>query len=206
MAFDAEMVPQGPTDDTTPFEVLDPGLQRLIEHVRALLDERPMWTRRALSNQVRTTEWVILGKHVYQYIGYMFRSGPWRDVVIKYGVDPRTDPKYRIYQSIMFQFDAASTSVIPKTTNASRRGGRGGARQPGPRPTPTHSKNSHVFDGVNVEMDGKMWQVCDITDPQLKELLATTELRKQCDVRRSKLAAPTSPLTPHLELDRWMVP
>ena len=145
-----------------------------------------MWTRRALSNQMRTTQWMILGKHVYQYVGYMFRSGPWRDVVIKYGIDPRTDPKYRIYQSIMFQFDAANAYVISKTTNGIRRGDRGGARQAGPGPT--HSNNSHIFDGTSVEMDGKMWQVCDITDPSLKELLATSDLRKQCDVRNSRLA------------------
>ncbi len=44
-------------------------------------------------------------------------------------------------------------------------------------------KESHLFDGETVSKDGKIWQVCDITEPFLKDMLATTDIRKECHVR-----------------------
>ena len=43
-------------------------------------------------------------------------------------------------------------------------------------------KESHLFDGVTVSTDGKIWQVCDILEPFLKSLLSTTNIRKECHV------------------------
>ncbi len=44
-------------------------------------------------------------------------------------------------------------------------------------------KESHLFDGKTVSKDGKIWQVCDVTEPFLKDLLATANIRKECHVR-----------------------
>jgi len=44
-------------------------------------------------------------------------------------------------------------------------------------------KESHLFDGETVSKDGKIWQVCDITEPFLKDVLATVNIRKECHVR-----------------------
>lgn len=35
-------------------------------------------------------------KSVWPMIGYTFSDGPFRDLVIKFGYDPRTDPEARL--------------------------------------------------------------------------------------------------------------
>jgi general transcription factor 3C polypeptide 5 (transcription factor C subunit 1) len=186
VAFDCEAVPTGPVGDIPDMESLEPLIVRAINELKARLEERPIWTRRALSNQIRDKEaqanWSNIGKHVYQYIGYMFRSGPWRDSVVRFGVDPRTDPKYRVYQTMMFQID---DQVAPmRLRNKGNQGnGRGGNRRrkhimDG---DPLGSK-SHIFDGIKVGKDAKVWQVIDITDTLLHQILATDNLRKRCHV------------------------
>ncbi len=112
-------------------------------------------------------------KYVYQYVGYVWASGPWRDTVVRFGVDPRNDPGCRRYQTMMFMLDKE-----PKDSRAKYIRSR-------PEPAKTGHilrRESHLFDGKNVSMDGKVWQVCDITDPLLMELLATTNIRKECHV------------------------
>ena len=179
VTFDIETVPSQPPSDAPPLSSLEGSLKLLVELVQRHLDERPIWTRRALSNQIHHPEWNSLNKHVYQYVGYMFRSGPWRETVVKFGVDPRSDQCYRVYQTLIFQFDATGSSYRrPKKANMQRRP-RGGTR----KSRKTCDEKSHLFDGVKLTMDGKVWQVCDIIDPMLKSLLATTNLRTRCEVR-----------------------
>ena len=156
-------------------------MQRLIAQVKECLNERPIMTRRVIRNRIcidqkSTEQWTNLGKHVFQYVGYVFDSGPWREAIIKYGVDPRSDPKYRIYQTMMFQFDTEGKFLGKKA-------GRGTLRNGLQSGIEIEGTNSHIFDGVSVGMNGRTWQVCDITDKMICELLATRNLRKQCHVR-----------------------
>jgi len=115
----------------------------------------------------------------------MFRSGPWRDAIVTLGLDPRTDPQYRIYQTLMFQLFTrdpdATTRAQPNTTNREDEPPRD-AHTPRPRPRPRPT-DSHIFDGVRADLEGKVWQVCDITDPQLRAILDSPSLRAQCDIR-----------------------
>lgn len=41
--------------------------------------------------------------------------------------------------------------------------------------------DSHIFDGKHAWRDGKVWQVCDITDPLLKGLFDNAQVRPVCD-------------------------
>ena len=177
VSFDDPFVPLGPGDGVPSIQTLDPGMMRLIERMQACFEARPIWTRRALQNQLRTEEWRTIGKHVYQYVGYMFRSGPWREAVIKYGVDPRKDPRYRVYQTMMFQFDTERKAIKERAKGTER----GGARRKGEVPAAT---NTHIFDGSTVHTDGKVWQVCDISDPFIQQMLATKNIRQECHVSR----------------------
>ena len=142
--------------------------------LRQLLEERPIWTRRAIGNRLVAPgrEWSNVAKHVYQYAGYMFRSGPWRDAVTKFGVDPRSDPKYRIYQTMTFQIDDKEVEDLEMPNPGGRKIDR-----------KAKNKQSHLFDGKTMRLDGKVWQVCDIVDPLLKSLLDTDNLRDECHVR-----------------------
>ena len=41
--------------------------------------------------------------------------------------------------------------------------------------------DTHIFDGKSLSLDGKVWQVCDITDPTIISLAKTKHLREVCD-------------------------
>lgn len=179
IAHDALDVPNGPPSYSAQVESLEPVLQRLIASARHLLEERPMWTRRALINNLPGKDWESAGfnsaRQIFQHCGYTFSGGPFRDALIRFGVDPRQDAKYRIYQTMMFMMDARQKTGQNKWAH----------RQPDP---PNREKSlslrkaSHIFDGKTVSKDVKTWQVCDVTDPLIKEILATTNIRQECHV------------------------
>lgn len=91
------------------------------------------------------------------HLGYFIKFGPWRETVAKYGVDPRKDSKYRLLQTVLFQEKdlAAFLGTADET---------------------------HVFDGKTIVDVGKIWQLCDITDPVTRRLIDTDNLREECDV------------------------
>lgn len=173
---DESDVPADVLKDLAPLALLEPAMQRLIESARLLFDERPIWTRRALYNRVAAEDLRIVGsnsaKYMHQYVGYLFDSGPWRDAIVRFGVDPRKDPSLRKYQTMTFMLDKED-NVREKTTT--RKPPQFGSSKLGP-------KDTHIFDGKTVSLDGKVWQVCDITDPLLSSLLCTTNIRKECHV------------------------
>lgn len=175
VAYDVLEVPSGPAQDLPPITSLEPAMQRLIQSARILLEARPIWTRRAIRSHLSEADRKIVGnnaaKYVYQYVGYLWASGPWRDALVKFGVDPRKDPSYRIYQTMMFMVD------LGRLQQKEHR-----ALSDPPSSTKNPPKENHMFDGKSVVVDGKVWQVCDITDPLLVSILSTTNLRKECHV------------------------
>lgn len=149
----------------------DPILNSLVNDCLKALSTRPIWTRRALINHLGEAPGIYLLKVALQYCGYQFRSGPWRDAIIRFGVDPRTAPSYRIYQTMFFKlFDEPQRIPGQPWMDVRSEYTRKEQRRA------THH-TSHIFDGKTLNMDGKVWQVCDVTDPLLTRLLATEELR-----------------------------
>ena len=102
VAHDIPIVPSGPPDYLEPEGHLDPPSLECLRKLRALLEERPVIVKRAQENIVRPRNEYHL-RSTWPYVGYMFRVGPFRDSIIKYGVDPRSDIKYRKYQTLIFQ-------------------------------------------------------------------------------------------------------
>ncbi|TVY44231.1 Transcription factor tau subunit [Lachnellula occidentalis] len=138
----------------------DPNLQSLVAILKEALEERPIWTRRALVNRLGQSPHLSLLKSAYQYVSYQFKNGPWREALVKYGVDPRSDPKYRIYQTIFFRIsDDVEPGVLWKDQRREQM-----LRYVRTDPT------SHLFDGKHVSLEGRVWQICDITDPLLYRL------------------------------------
>ena len=185
LSFDAKEVPEGPSPEIPTLDLLDDKMRDYVQKARNLFEERPIWTRRALFNMIPDPQWDSIAKMVLPHVAYEFRSGPWRDSLVRFGVDPRKDPKYRVYQTLMFQFD---TAVGLKKTAVT--GGRR-VQASGPRVPKEEIKarddgglgvRSHIFDGTRFGQDGKVWQVCDITDKTLKRILGTSELRRRCHV------------------------
>lgn len=168
IAADALEVPQEPPSNRGPaLRISEEKLSQCIEQLKQLLEKRPLVSSRLVTNTLKDVSASLL-REIYCTVGYMFSNGPWRDLLIKYGVDPRTDPKYRFYQALLFQMDS---KVAPKQAKED-------ATSDTRRKT---SPNSHIFDGTVYMEGGKVWQLCDITDPLLYRLLHENPPRAVCD-------------------------
>ncbi|KAF2816575.1 uncharacterized protein BDZ99DRAFT_458430 [Mytilinidion resinicola] len=165
---DAYSVPFETTLPTVPEDELDRDHQEFIALIRQQFEKRPIISRHVLYN---TLGWGNRDKIrlAVSYCAYRFKSGPWKDAVIKLGIDPRTDPKYRHYQTIMFQpfrnEEYKHWKYLSRETSseALERISRG-----------------HIFDGKNYVQTGHVFQVCDFTDPALRRLLDTPDIRTTC--------------------------
>ncbi|KAH1434284.1 hypothetical protein LV164_003795 [Aspergillus fumigatus] len=172
LPFDAP-VPTKPRENLAPIHTLEPTLRETIALVEDLFKERPAWTRRGLRNNLKTPEQRYALRHAVPYVGYIFRSGPWRDAIIKFGHDPRTSPAYRIYQTVMFRI-LSGTSELARDAGSGRR-----HTIPRPNEVPTGTDaftplptDTHLFTGTPpLPPDGRMWMFCDITDPLLRSIL-----------------------------------
>ena len=154
-----------------PLESLDRTQREMINHVQKLFEERPIWTRRALHNHLPDNAAHFLLKYAISYCGYSFRSGPWRDAIVRFGLDPRTDPQYRIYQTLMFQLVSSAKDQKGKKTGYERNFKR------------SKDRRSHIFTGkLPFPHNGKLWQLCDVEDPILADILSTTNVRETCDL------------------------
>ncbi|KAJ5664913.1 uncharacterized protein N7477_007361 [Penicillium maclennaniae] len=172
VAFDIPVVPSEPQEDLAPIESLDPILRGTIERVKKLFEERPAWTRRAIRSYLASDEQQPLLRHALPYVGYIFRSGPWRDAIIKLGVDPRTSPEYRHYQTFMFRVADSNEADLDNPNSVS-----GSAHA-----------DTHIFTGqLPLPRDGRIWMAGDIKDPILASILYPADpppsfLRSECEI------------------------
>ncbi|KAI2471911.1 hypothetical protein F4781DRAFT_63278 [Annulohypoxylon bovei var. microspora] len=146
----------------------------LTKQLHALMEERPIWTRRAILNRVLGNYTDSAMRIALQLVGYQFRGGPWRDAFIKYGMDPRPDPKYRVYQTLAFKLERniVGTKKVPWEV----------VRKGQIRKHHRENRKSHIWDGEDYSTDGKFWQVCDVTDPFVRNMLDQAPLRAECDI------------------------
>lgn len=169
--FPAPDKPRRKETDTTPVK------DEVLNAIKAAFEERPIWTRRALSNRLRSLVTENQMKIGIPLVGYQFRGGPWRDAVIKYGIDPRGDPKYRMYQTLQFKL---VRNVVGQTKLPWQTIRKGQTKSYAPE-----SGQSHLWDGESYSTDGKFWQLCDVTDPFLRKMLEDAPFRPECDLLES---------------------
>ncbi|KAL8400543.1 hypothetical protein RB594_000800 [Gaeumannomyces avenae] len=182
-------------------DATDPQMAAVVSELRLAMAERPLWTRRSLTNRIMRAAPFSdnLIKTAIPYVAYQFKAGPWRDAMIPYGLDPRSDPKYRIYQTLSFKTRRADANAASQPWASLRRAEAAAARRAAERvsinPLPVNPDNgeaddvpydqqhrdTHIFDGNSFYTDGKVWQVCDITDPLLRDLFARAAVRPSCD-------------------------
>ncbi|GAA5984037.1 hypothetical protein JCM11641_005575 [Rhodosporidiobolus odoratus] len=192
-------VPQGPEESFLK-ELGRTELTEIEQRMRGILEERPVWTRAGMLNQLTPEEYKVMNnnKAIWPIIGYTFGDGPFRDFVIRFGYDPRQDREARFYQHIMLR---NKDNVRDKA----RPGTRGliqaqSARKKGNDAAPTTSQCvvlpslyltirlssasltlslqrslSHEFDGQNVYGKVGNFQLCDISDPLLKSLIESPD-------------------------------
>lgn len=159
LPINAQEVPQAPPKRLP--EATSPPVQKAIDALGRLLEERPIVTRRVYlaklqGHQEASIRWAV------PYVGYYFSHGPWRHAVVRYGVDPRKDPKCRIYQTLSYSHKALETSRSTLTLRKK-------------------AEASFVFDGKTTMDPASPWQLCDLTDVTLQSLVDTDDIRAKCD-------------------------
>lgn len=174
--------------------VRDPLFDDVVQAMKMCMEERPVWTRRSIINRIvdiaydpkhpekrlpRNLSQQIV-KNSIQYAGYQFKGGPWRDSLVRYGYDPRTDRNARQYQCLIFRLRRLEVGQMGTMWQEIRKNDIAGTKF-----TVDENLDSHIFDGKTYNDDGKVWQVCDITDPILSTLLANAPYRPECDVEGS---------------------
>ncbi|KAK7696618.1 hypothetical protein QCA50_001276 [Cerrena zonata] len=162
-------------------EQRDKADKKLLQRLEELFAERPVWTRTAILNQFEPYEVreIINSKFLLPLVSYVFQDGPWRDTQVRLGYDPRQDHQGRIYQRLYFRnthHPILRTSVVGR-----KQENRGDAVIEAIR---REDKRSHIFDGYNVTKETAAFQLCDIEDEMLKDLIEDEdELRETCHER-----------------------
>ncbi|KAF8901692.1 RNA polymerase III transcription factor IIIC subunit-domain-containing protein [Gymnopilus junonius] len=158
--------------------------ENILKKIEALFQERPVWTRMSLFNQFSAGEArdILNSKLLLPLCCYVFQDGPWRDTLVRFSYDPRKDPSSRFFQRLYFRNANHPISRPSVTTRRHDRVSsidhlRGLEKE-------TERRNSHVFDGQTLTKETAAFQLCDITDPMLKEMIEDPDaLREACDER-----------------------
>ncbi|EJU06250.1 hypothetical protein DACRYDRAFT_73628 [Dacryopinax primogenitus] len=183
ISYDAPDVPEKEPEGAE--KVLDQPSMRVLEKLRKLFEERPIWSRLALKNQLSEAEDQILvnTRPMYAYTGYIFSDGPWRDFHVKWGYDPRKIPESRIYQRMQFR------NLENEYTRASSvRFRRANGEEDLPMEedwrgiTLQRNRNTHIFNGRELFRNVGNYQLCDMTDPLLqKHIHDPNGVDQECD-------------------------
>ncbi len=161
ISLDSASVPQGP-----PAGLIRAGAltNKAIRALKRLLESRPIVTIRAAESLLPKESKLAISKAV-QYVGYYIMTGPWMSTIVRYGVDPRSDTKYRRYQTVKLTLRHSKEINVMLKKRKSK-------------------APPHVFDGQSLSNVGVIWQLCDLTDPAITQLVNTDEIRTECDSHR----------------------
>ncbi|OBZ71904.1 Transcription factor tau subunit sfc1 [Grifola frondosa] len=160
--------------------------QKLLKRLQELFEQRPIWTRAAIFAQFAQFEVreIINSKFLLPLVSYVFEDGPWRDTQVRLGYDPREHPEARIYQRLYFR-NVNHPIVRPSVVTRRQEGRNETAQNRIQIHKPAKTTKGRTFsDGVTVTKDTAAFQLCDITDPMLKEMIEDEEdLRETCNER-----------------------
>ncbi|OCH93564.1 hypothetical protein OBBRIDRAFT_771274 [Obba rivulosa] len=158
--------------------------QKLLKRLQELFEERPVWTRAAIFNQFAPYEVreIVNSKFLLPLVSYVFTDGPWRDTQVRLGYDPREDLNARFYQRLYFR--NLNHQVVRPSVVARRQEGRNEIADRAAGTWREEDRRSHIFDGVTVTSETAAFQLCDIQDPMLKEMIEDEDdLRETCNER-----------------------
>ncbi|KAK0242443.1 RNA polymerase III transcription factor IIIC subunit-domain-containing protein [Armillaria nabsnona] len=159
--------------------------QRILKMLQDFFDDRPVWTRMSLFNQFAPGEAreIHNSKVLLPLVCYVFQDGPWRDTLVKFSYDPRKQMDARLFQRLYFR---NANHPIARPSVATRRQDRSATNaflEHGVDKD-LERRTSHIFDGRTLTKETAAFQLCDIEDPMLKEMIQdTNDLRETCDER-----------------------
>ncbi|KDR83332.1 hypothetical protein GALMADRAFT_1337721 [Galerina marginata CBS 339.88] len=156
----------------------------ILKKLEALFSQRPIWTRMSLFNQFSAAESrdILNSKLLLPLCCYVFQDGPWRDTLVKFSYDPRKDPTSRFYQRLYFR--NANHPISRPSVTTRRQDRLSSSDYLRAQEKDTERKNSHIFDGQTLTKETAAFQLCDIIDPMLKEMIEDPDgLREACNER-----------------------
>ncbi|KAK4705743.1 general transcription factor 3C polypeptide 5 (transcription factor C subunit 1), partial [Phenoliferia sp. Uapishka_3] len=100
IAFADPDVPTGPSDELV--KLRKPLTDVTEKALRLLLEKRPVWTRIGLLNELppEDARAATNHKHIVSLAAFSFSDGPFRDLVIRFGYDPRKDSAARLREHL----------------------------------------------------------------------------------------------------------
>lgn len=160
---------------------------QLVECIRLLelkFDEKPIWLRRHLYSII-PINWRNSFRYALAYVSYSTRMGPWKQSYIKFGVDPKSSDIYALYQTERFRVHTASKrNDYDDVDEDDDNQGDDLVTDPllvdksSVRELPSDFK----FNGRNIPTISS-FQLCDIEDPQLMELISPENLVSELSER-----------------------
>ncbi|RIA87754.1 RNA polymerase III transcription factor IIIC subunit-domain-containing protein [Glomus cerebriforme] len=173
------LVPEEPPPESS--KNIEQMPQESIDRMNKLFEDRPIWTRLALENNLPSNDKRNI-KRLLPLVAYLMSNGPWRDCWIRYGYDPRLNQEARFYQLL----DIRNTRRPTKLGRAKRllHIQEEAAEKDNTENSNIDSQTSHIFDGISTCRDIAVFQMHDITDPLLKKLIDSPDsLQEFCDER-----------------------
>ncbi|WVF72102.1 hypothetical protein IAT40_006914 [Kwoniella sp. CBS 6097] len=169
----------------------------LLNKLRKLFDERPVWMRHSLLAQLEPEERAELprNKAYIPAVAYVMDTGPFWKCLVRYGYDPCADPVSGKYQRVFFYankkviknpitaelYDDDEEEVQDKEkSKAGWKAEQDRLAEEGFRP-PLDPKRSHIFDGQHLHRERADYQLCDVTDPLIAKYINEVAVyRKRC--------------------------
>eukprot|EP01043_Picozoa_sp_COSAG02_P035184 COSAG02_NODE_2504_length_8663_cov_3.628211_4_plen_637_part_00 len=170
--------------------------------LQELFDERPIWSRLALSDRFPEIQPAAL-KRFLPCVGFYFVNGPWRLLWCRYGYDPNSDSSSRKYQVIDFRMprilartksnsastvstkpeagttDAATGDSLGTSTSSQSQSIKGGQER-GNLPAAQVAKPMHTFECIP-EQGQTFYQLCDLRDPDMAVVVNKSRVSAECD-------------------------
>ena len=160
--------PEAPEDLLKKAEVKNADQNKVYKKLVELFNERPISTRARLAQHF-TADQILDFKKYLPLIAYHTRTGPWRACWIKFGVDPKSSPEYRMYQLM----DVRMRNEKPGTVKM------------GMTRLLSNGQSSASISEQDTKDERAIIQMCDITDPSFQFLVNYDQIapRDECDHR-----------------------
>eukprot|EP01147_Barroeca_monosierra_P001258 gene1258-4467_t len=175
--FDSPNVPTTP-----PTEAAEKLLHRHTINIKnkltKLFDSRPIWSTNALYQRLGADCGSAL-KNPLRLVSYRMITGPWRNLNIRYGYDPRKHREAHRYQLVDWNCGAKDERLHLRRSMQSRIFEYLDGRR-----TATISTNytPYIFQrGIAPQQRQASWQLCDIHDEEIQAVLCNSTILESCD-------------------------
>ena len=189
--YDIDEVPERASENATKIiEKLKGGPETdAIEIIQKLFEDRPIWSKLAISCHV-TTSFERL-KKILQYFAYYWLSGPWRTMWCRMGYDPRKDRSAKMYQMIDFRIRESKDSrkmyksliarrshknYIPRNLQSRTSGFGSSVLAASEQPSEKEKNNEapYIFHPDKMlPSRNMMYQLCDIHDEGVQKIISS---------------------------------